>query len=101
HLHRYLISELVEIVDRTSEFAQFHLAGPRAKEIMTACLWNLMPDEETLYMVRTFAPGELSQVRRQGLLGQHVYDIVSPPGYGEIVWRAFRESGATPAGLQA
>jgi folate-binding Fe-S cluster repair protein YgfZ len=30
-LDRYVISEQVEFADRTREFAQFHLAGPRAK----------------------------------------------------------------------
>ena len=34
YLDRYLISERVEIADRTAEFAQFHIAGPRAKAAM-------------------------------------------------------------------
>lgn len=33
YLDRYLISERVEIADRTAEYAQFHVAGPRAAEL--------------------------------------------------------------------
>ncbi len=32
HLDRFLISEQVEFVDRTREYAQMHLAGPRAED---------------------------------------------------------------------
>ncbi|MBX9585598.1 MAG: hypothetical protein K2X87_35265 [Gemmataceae bacterium] len=33
YLDRYLISERVEIVDRTAEFCEFHVAGPKAAEV--------------------------------------------------------------------
>jgi len=34
HLNKYLISEQVEIADRTNELAQFYLIGPKAREIL-------------------------------------------------------------------
>ena len=38
YLDRYLISEQVEIADVTDEFAQFHLAGPKAAEVLAKAL---------------------------------------------------------------
>src|SRR6185369_7372868 len=34
YLDRYVISEQVEFADRTREFAQLHLAGPRARAVL-------------------------------------------------------------------
>ena len=36
HLDHFLVSEQVEFSDRTHEYAQVHLAGPRAGEILVA-----------------------------------------------------------------
>src|SRR5207244_2014288 len=38
HLDRHLISEQVVIADRTRDFAQLHLAGPRAPDVLEALL---------------------------------------------------------------
>src|SRR5262245_9421246 len=38
YLDRYLISEQVEIADVTNRFAQLHLAGPKAAEILAKAL---------------------------------------------------------------
>src|SRR5262249_53446747 len=34
HLDHYFISEQIEILDRTADFAELHLAGPRAAEVL-------------------------------------------------------------------
>src|SRR5438477_10811313 len=55
HLDRFLISERVEFADRTGDFAQFHLAGPRAREVLEKALGEPVPDLEPLqHMERTF-----------------------------------------------
>jgi len=42
HINKYLISEQVEIADRTNELAQFYLIGPKALQILAkACGQNL------------------------------------------------------------
>src|SRR4051812_3444816 len=38
HLDHFLISERVEMADRTADFAQLHLAGPRAKAVLEKAL---------------------------------------------------------------
>src|SRR5829696_3581240 len=43
YLDRYLISEQVEIADRTADFAQFHLAGPKVAEVLSAALGEPVP----------------------------------------------------------
>src|SRR5205085_7553011 len=46
HLDRHLIAEQVELADRTPEFAQLHLAGPRAAAVLSAALGEDVPDLE-------------------------------------------------------
>ena len=44
HLDKHLISEAVELADQTERFAQFHLAGPRAKAVLEQALGEPVPD---------------------------------------------------------
>src|SRR5438552_3102248 len=48
HLDRYLISEVVELVNRTIEFAQIHVAGPEARRILETILAKPLPDLQEL-----------------------------------------------------
>ena len=72
YLDKYLISERVEIADRTAEFLQFHLAGPFAKSVLQKALG------ETLAELPEFAHLErdLGRIRRRDLLGVPGFDIV-------------------------
>src|SRR5438270_13463449 len=55
HLDHYQIAEQVELADKTTEFAQMHLAGPRAKEVLERALGAPVPDLQPLQHVeRTF-----------------------------------------------
>ena len=73
YLDRYLISERVEITDRTDEFAQFLLAGPTA------------------------APGRAD---RSDLLGLRAFDFVVPKAEAEHLRQRLIATGAVPAGPQ-
>ena len=44
YLDRYLISERVEIADVTAKYAQFHLAGPTAKQVLEKALGETLAD---------------------------------------------------------
>ncbi|HLW64364.1 MAG TPA: hypothetical protein VKS79_03525, partial [Gemmataceae bacterium] len=44
HLDRFIISEQVEIADRTQSFCQVHLAGPNAKAVLERALADEVPD---------------------------------------------------------
>jgi folate-binding protein YgfZ len=89
YLDRYLISERVEIADRTAEFAQFYLAGPSAAEMV-----------RTATGLKSFDPAEYSMVgawrRRRDLLGVPGFDLVMPKPAPEVR-DPLLAAGAVPA----
>ncbi len=102
HLDRHLISEQVELADRTREFAQMHLAGPQAKRVLEKALLDEIPDLESLqHMQRTFGDRGHSSVRRRDPLALPGYDIVCLKDLAPLVWDALVQAGARPLGLQA
>jgi len=80
HLDRHLISEQVELSDLTRDFAQLHLAGPRA----SAVLGNSTLDS-----------------RPHTILGVPGYDVVCPGAEANKIWSALIGAGAAPAGSAA
>ena len=98
HLDRYLISEDVALVDRTRDFAQFHLAGPQARTIMEeAGLAGL----EELSLARIDRGAYAVHVRRHDTLGVPGYDLVCPAPYAEPVRDYWLKRGARPAARAA
>ena len=66
YLDRYLISEQVEIADVTERFAQLHLAGPKAADVLAKALGEAMPDlPEFAHMERTFGANATCSIRRR------------------------------------
>ncbi|VTS01855.1 aminomethyltransferase family protein [Tuwongella immobilis] len=102
HLDRYLISEAVEMVNRTTQFAQFHLAGPRAKAILAEAIGSDLPElDEFLHMERTIGANAVVSLRRHDPLGVPGYDLVCTNERAEAVVRMLVDSlGAQPAGLE-
>jgi folate-binding protein YgfZ len=77
YLDRYLISEQVEIADVTDRFAQWHLAGPKAEEVLAKALGEPVPElPEFAHMERTFSASATCSIRRCDRLGLPGYDIV-------------------------
>ena len=77
YLDRYLISEQVEIADVTEQFAQMHLAGPKAAEVLSEALGDAIPDlPEFAHMERTFGAGATCSIRRRDQLGLPGFDLV-------------------------
>jgi folate-binding protein YgfZ len=100
HLDKYLIAEAVELADVTDRFAQMHLAGPKAKEVLERALAAEVPHlAEFQHMERTFGSTATCSVRRRDPLGVPGYDLVCLPERAEGVWRMLTAAGATPAGL--
>jgi folate-binding protein YgfZ len=83
HLDHYLISEQVEFADRSRDYSQIHLAGPKAESVL----------EQS-------SSGGAAQVRRHDLLGMPGFDIVCPRTEVEDLWRQLVQAGAVPAGRQ-
>jgi len=101
HLDKHLISEQVELADRTREFAQLHLAGPTATTVLQKALLDEVPDLQPLqHMVRTFGERAHCSIRRVDPLGLHGYDIVCLTSVVPTVYEWLRRAGAMPAGLR-
>ena len=99
HLDHFLIAERVEMADRTADFAQFHLAGPRAKAVLETALGESIPDLERLqHMERTLGTGTTCNIRRNDPLGLPGYDLVCLQSRGADVQQTLMAAGAGLAG---
>jgi folate-binding protein YgfZ len=97
HLDKYLISEDVELTDRSGELGRLHLAGPEAPAVLQRVLGAEALPGELLHQVRA---GE-AVVRRVEPLGLPGYDVVvRREQLGEMRSRLL-ECGARPAGERA
>jgi folate-binding protein YgfZ len=102
HLDHFLISEQVEIADRTRDFAQLHLAGPRACAVLNQGLGADLSDlREHQHVERTVADTIACQLRRHDPLGLTGFDIVCPAAAAAAVWQRLVAAGARPAGKAA
>jgi folate-binding protein YgfZ len=95
YLDRYLISEQVEIADRTTAFAQFHLAGPKSADVLSTALGDRVPDlPEFAHMERTFGRDATCSIRRRDQLGVPGFDIVCRTDVADGVKRMLVAAGA-------
>jgi folate-binding protein YgfZ len=97
HFDRHLISEIVDIADRTRDFLHLHLAGPLAPPALAAEGIAALAENELLqdgYAENTM------QIRRRDRLGVPGFDIVCPRERGPRQWNFWRERGAVPAGIE-
>jgi folate-binding protein YgfZ len=100
HLDRYLISEQIELADRTAEFAQVGVFGPRAAEVCSRAIGTALPEGAGLHCsVLAFPPNVNTQVRRNDLFGVPAFDIVCPSEHAQAAWQALVKVGAHPAGV--
>jgi folate-binding protein YgfZ len=98
YLDRYLISEQVELADRTADFAQFHLAGPKSAEVLSVALGESVPDlPEFAHMERTFGRDATCSIRRRDQLGVPGFDIVCRTNVADGAKRMLTAAGAVPA----
>jgi folate-binding protein YgfZ len=102
HLDHFLISEQVEFADRTADFAQFHLAGPKSKKVLEKAIGEAVPDLGPLqHMERTFGANATCHVRRHDPLALPGYDIVCLRGRAGDVRQRLIDSGAAAADADA
>lgn len=74
HLQHYLISEQVELCDRTQELAMLRVIGPRAPELLSGVIGQPAALPELHHRV---VPG-VGLVRRQSLLALTGFDVFCP-----------------------
>ncbi len=95
YLDRYLISEQVEITDRTTEFSQLHLAGPKATDILGVALGEAVPELPLFaHMERTFGHNATCSLRRRDQVGVPGFDIVCRETVVDGVRRMLTAAGA-------
>ena len=92
HLNHFIVSEQVEVVDRTGGIAQFHIAGTRAAAVVEKVIGGPL---EKLADLEHVVHGDIRIVRhdRLSLLG---FDLVGPSGGAAELWRRVVEAGAAP-----
>jgi folate-binding protein YgfZ len=96
HLDHFLISEQVELIDRTREWAQLHVAGPQAGSILAGAVGGELPEQPLQHGLHGGFP-----IRRNDVLGTPGYDVLSPGDRASDLWKRLRHAGAKPSGLQA
>jgi folate-binding protein YgfZ len=102
HLDRYIISEQVELTDRTRYFASMHLAGPQARAVLEKALREKVPDLRPLRHLSGKIGGNMPcDIRRHESLGVPGYDVICPDSRATAVWEMLLRSGAAPAGYEA
>jgi len=104
HLDRYLISEQVELLDATHDYAQLHLAGPQAGAILGKALAIAIPGLSELQASRERERPETEVsliLRKHSMLGLPGYDIDCPLAAADRIWSALSAAGAAPAGREA
>ncbi|HEX5936683.1 MAG TPA: 2Fe-2S iron-sulfur cluster-binding protein [Actinomycetota bacterium] len=95
------------VLNVTGAFGAVNLAGPRAREVMSTLTDADVSAEAIPYLgaARIDVVGVSSLVLRIGFVGELGYEIHFPSAYGEHVWDAIMEAGATggiqPFGMEA
>jgi folate-binding protein YgfZ len=99
HLNKFLISEQVEIIDRTPEFAQLYLLGPKARDVITK---SVSPEAAKMseWRCNLFSgpDGYPCQVRFHLRLAIDCFEIIFPAAGRDMIWNLLTKSGAAPAG---
>jgi folate-binding protein YgfZ len=73
HLNHFLVSEQVELADRSAQRAQFHVCGPTAAQVVEKALTTTLPELNDLqHDTRPLGPAAVRVVR---------HDWLAPPGY--------------------
>jgi tRNA-modifying protein YgfZ len=97
HLERYIVSEQVEIADRTPELSQVHLAGPRATELLTGVFASPSLSLAELQFFEQDFQGAPCLVQRHSRLGLPGYNLLCPAGHGNPLRQALEQASASPA----
>jgi folate-binding protein YgfZ len=100
HLDRFIISEDVELADRTPQFVQLHLAGPGAANLLTRLAGADLALAPLQQRTVTIATGP-AVVRRHDPLGLPGFDVLCGLEQAEGMWLRLLEMGARPAGRRA
>jgi folate-binding protein YgfZ len=99
HLDRYIIREQVEIRDRTDQWGELLIAGPRSAALLESLAFNV-PEERLGHGQSTFA-GCPVYLRRTDLVGPDSWLATCARSDIETVRAALANAGAVPADMAA
>ena len=100
HLGKHLISEQVELADRTSELALVRLVGPQAKSTLEKILGIAVPEVPPLHLAQNLPATGRYVIRRQQLLGLPGYDVFCSGDEKNQLMDMFRMADVKPAPLE-
>jgi folate-binding protein YgfZ len=101
HLDHYLISEQVEISDRTGGLAMLRVLGPAAATIVGQALQAASAPLPPWHHIVRAGPGGDVVVRFHRALGALGYDCFCAPDAAPALWERLVHAGAKPMGTQA
>lgn len=94
HLNHHLISEQVELTDRTKDFALLRLAGPRAAVVLTSVVGRDLSALPPYHLEAVAWPGEaFGHVRQVPDLGIPAWDCWFAQDQGELLKSRLAEAG--------
>ncbi len=101
HLNRFLISEQVEILDRTKELAQYYLLGPKSRQVLARVLESEMEGSKDWQCGYVSGPNGIScQVRFHRRLGIDCFEVLFPVAESSNLWSLLTGAGALPIELE-
>jgi len=101
HLDKFLISEQVEIVDRTTELSQFYLAGPKSRTFAAQALGAELKDLAAQGCCMILDLDALTcQVRFHRRFAIDCFEIILPSAGAATLQSQLIESGAVPVGSE-
>jgi folate-binding protein YgfZ len=100
HLDRFLISEQVELADRTAEYAQIYIVGTKARAVLEQASAEGLPELTGLQCAALKFVDARVQLRSNPSLGLPGFDLVCARTHAESVWKSVLAAGAHPAGMQ-
>lgn len=101
HLDRFIISEQVELADRTANFARMHLAGPRAGDILMKLFGKDVTGLLEHQLISHEHAGSVLQIRKHTPLSVPGFDLLCPGDAANKLWQSLVAAGTRPAGLTA
>ena len=104
HAHQVLWPDLdLHFASVTDQWAQFSVAGPRAREVVAAVVDGDVSDAALPYMACAAMTvlGKPGRVFRISFSGERAYEVAVPWQRGEALAQALQAAGATPYGIEA
>jgi folate-binding protein YgfZ len=98
HLNRFIVSEQVELADKSADRAQLHVCGPAARQVVEKTLTSTLPELQDLQ--HEVLPSVVRVIRHE-MLGLPGYDLVCDRPVAMDLMKGFEASGAALLGQDA